>query len=363
MLKVAQILLLIFLACYQCDTRAQSAGSSCKADSIQLFSLDKEEYHFSFTNMSQGLCFNNIIYETKPRIFAIIFNDTKDTIVNLFRERDAHIHWMRDGGRFDTIYPGQAMKLKGLATGGKFIGSMNSSYINLKFKIKDSIYTNIISVCGSIYPSDFKNSTLLTSVKNSIVDSIKPKINNTIQIDSNVSPYKLHYYDISGARIAIDTNRNLNYFCKLSEADRKFILSNGNQSKEFIDSIGKALKKYGASVKFAISDGYIVTCSREMSTKINQLLNNSLLLMISEDSYLQDKFYIHFNQDVSNERISEIMSELKISKFYLEEKNIYLIELQNSPSDNNNSLTNKLIQMKEVKKITQYFIYQDRIDD
>jgi hypothetical protein len=205
MKKVVQILLLSFLVNYQYDTWAQSVDCSCKADSIQLFSLDKEEYNFSFTNVSQGLCFTNVIYETSPKIIVKIINKTQDTIINLYRERDAHILWLRKNGRFDTIYPGQAMILKGLAPGGKFIGSMNTSPIYLKYQIKDSIYNNTIYVCGNIYPTghnpnfsidgSFKDSPKQSSQQLTIEKDTVPKNGFHEILYANNSKYLTEYWN------------------------------------------------------------------------------------------------------------------------------------------------------------------------
>ncbi len=152
---VAQLFVVIFLAYHSSHVKAQSEVCSCQADSVQLFSFDQKDYHFSFTQLSQGLCFDDIMYETLPEFQVRIFNNTLDTIVNDYRERDAHIYWLRAGGRFDTLYPGQAMTLRGLSPGGQFIGSMNGSTIYLKFRINDRVFTNKIRICGSMYPMDF----------------------------------------------------------------------------------------------------------------------------------------------------------------------------------------------------------------
>lgn len=201
MKKVARLLLLSFLAIYQFDTFAQSVDCSCKADSIQLFTLDKEEYNFSFTNMSQGLCFNNVIYESSPKIVVKIFNETQDTLINHYRERDAHIHWLRKNGRFDTIYPGQAMILQGITPGGKFIGSMNTSPIYLRYQIKDSVYNNKIYVCGNIYPTEknpevsFKDSIKQSSQKLTIEKDTAPKNGFYEILYPTNSKYLTEYWD------------------------------------------------------------------------------------------------------------------------------------------------------------------------
>ena len=135
-------------------SQAQTSECSCATDSMQSFTLEKQEYRFSFTQLLQSFCFDHIVYTTFPRITVHIVNDTQDTLINLYRERDAHIMWMRSGELMDTIYPGQAMTLRGLAPGGKMIGTVNTSPIYLKYQIGDKIYNNKIALCGSMFPSD-----------------------------------------------------------------------------------------------------------------------------------------------------------------------------------------------------------------
>lgn len=211
MKKVAQILLLILLANQGYSIWAQSVECSCKTDSIQMFTLNKKDYDFSFTNISQGLCFDNIMYENPPKFNVRIFNDTQDTIVNFYRERDAHIYWLRDGGKFDSIYPGQAMTLKGLAPGGKFIGSVNSSTIYLKFQLKDSIYNNKIRVCGTIYPADskFKIKEIDPIDTGAFVlnENLKFKLNN-LELKPIYDGLRLNYRINSGDQFTLKPNKN-----------------------------------------------------------------------------------------------------------------------------------------------------------
>lgn len=130
-----------------------------EVDTIQLFSADKLTYEFNLFGPSQGLFFDQYTYSQLPSIKLKIINNSQDTIIKEYREKDAHLMWIRVGGscgRCDTLAPNDYFVLKSgwAAWGYRPIGPFTTP-INIKTKRKDSYATCVIRTWGEIYPEGY----------------------------------------------------------------------------------------------------------------------------------------------------------------------------------------------------------------
>jgi hypothetical protein len=129
-------------------------------DSLQLFNPEQNVYEFDLVPGTQGLFFDQYLYEEYPMnwITMKIYNRTNETILKHYRERDKHLMWLRMGGNCaghcDTLRAGEYFILKGAwgNWGNKPMGPF-STPINISFEQGDSTYNCIIQTWGEVYPS------------------------------------------------------------------------------------------------------------------------------------------------------------------------------------------------------------------
>ncbi len=129
-----------------------------EVDSLQYFHPDQEVYEFDLVPGTQGLYFDQYVYEKYPiGITLKVYNRTNELIVQHYRERDKHLMWIRMGGsccnRCDTIYPGEYFILRaGWASFGYEPTGPFSTPIEIPFEQGDSSYLCNIHTWGEVYP-------------------------------------------------------------------------------------------------------------------------------------------------------------------------------------------------------------------
>ncbi|MFM1998504.1 MAG: hypothetical protein RL204_451 [Bacteroidota bacterium] len=150
---------IVFLLSIAFSGYGQYERDHYKVDSLQIFSGDKLTYEFNLQGPSQGLFFNQYVYSQLPGIELKIYNNTGDTITTSYREKDAHLMWIRVGGscgRCDTMAPNDYFILKsGWASWGYHpVGGFRTS-IEIQTQIGDSISNCVIRTWGELYPEGY----------------------------------------------------------------------------------------------------------------------------------------------------------------------------------------------------------------
>jgi hypothetical protein len=129
---------------------AQHKGKDLyRLDSIQEYSPEIKRYVFNIDGPSQGLYFGTFNVDSLPRIEIEIINNTKDTLMFPYRERDCSVLWMRKE-RYDTIAPGQSMIL--WSAWLRKIGTCNCP-IQIKSNVNGESVSYVIQTWGRILPS------------------------------------------------------------------------------------------------------------------------------------------------------------------------------------------------------------------
>lgn len=137
---------------------SQNGIDRFEVDSLQLYSNDVVTYDFYLDKPLQGLYFDSIFYLDRPNIIVRIINNTTDTVINRYKERDSRILWLRQNGRYnEPLAPGEQLILRGHWSDIQPKGPLNSP-INLSYVLGDSLHHNRINVWGSVFPQKESNS-------------------------------------------------------------------------------------------------------------------------------------------------------------------------------------------------------------
>lgn len=337
---------------------AQNGIDRFEVDSLQLYSKDIVTYDFYLDKPFQGLYFDNIVYLDRPNIIVRIINNTTDTIVNRYKERDSRIYWLRQNGSFESLAPGEKMVLRGAWVDAQPMGSFNSP-IRLSYLIEDSLHQNRINVWGSVYPhkdsiSQGVNMNLFSD--NLHVDEDKDVIEIEDNSKNETNSNDLYYFNSIGKRIKIGAQYKGIYYMKRTTFDTQQMFQYSNSSKEYLDSLSTLLKPLNAKIKYGL-DGFIIECELNKLMLLKKKLGDRpLYQLVEERRYLEDIFIITFNANVSEEKVKEIFKAMKIDKYRFENSQRVFIYLSNSPIDNNNKITDQLATLKEIKRIQQQTI-------
>lgn len=129
-----------------------------KVDSLQIFSGDKLTYEFNLHGSSQGLFFDRYVYSQLPYIQLKIYNNTEDTITTRYREKDAHLMWIRAGakGSCETMAPNDYFILRSgwAGWGNRPVGPFRN-LIQIQTQNGDSVANSTIYTWGEIYPEKY----------------------------------------------------------------------------------------------------------------------------------------------------------------------------------------------------------------
>lgn len=126
-------------------------------DSLQQFSPDKLTYEFNIDGPTQGLYFDKYLYKKLPNISLKIYNNTNDTLIKVYRERDAHLMWIRTSencGRCDTLLPNDYFVVRSGWASWQNPRGIFSTTLNISYRTITSNKTKecIIRTWGEIYP-------------------------------------------------------------------------------------------------------------------------------------------------------------------------------------------------------------------
>lgn len=75
---------------------------------VHEYSPEIKRYIFNLNKPSQGLYLGTLKVDSLPRIEIEIINNTGDTLIHPYRERDCSVLWMRKE-RYDKVAPGESM--------------------------------------------------------------------------------------------------------------------------------------------------------------------------------------------------------------------------------------------------------------
>lgn len=100
---------LLFSFLFAAHSQAQIKGKDFyKLQSVQEYSPEIKRYIFNLKGPSQGLFLGTLNVDSLPRIEIEIINNTGDTLIHPYRERDCSVLWMRKE-RYDKVAPGESM--------------------------------------------------------------------------------------------------------------------------------------------------------------------------------------------------------------------------------------------------------------
>lgn len=324
-----------------------------KVDSLQIFSGDKLTYEFNLHGPTQGLFFDRYVYSQLPYIQLKINNNTEDTITKRYREKDAHLMWIRVGGncgRCDTMAPNDYFILQSGWAGWGYrpVGSFHTS-IQIQTQIGDSIANSTIHTWGQIYPEGY-------SFDKVDVEQKVPENIDTIRIK------EISVYDLS-----MDTLKALHYWNTYRKEEihsiqvkyfTPYLAFDRHKRKEnkikYIDSLNNLIAPYKATIKSAEAGGMFIYCVPKNASQVSEILGKrELHIMTPDQRILLDRYRIEFKNEMTKEEIINIFEPFNIVPALIEGTHIAYIELTNSPEDNNNQITNQLAKIKEIKSIRQ----------
>lgn len=348
---------IVFLFSIALSGHGQYERDHYKVDSLQIFSGDKLTYEFNLQGPSQGLFFNRYVYSQLPGIELKIYNNTRDTISASYREKDAHLMWIRVGGsrgKCDTMAPNDYFILKsGWASWGYHpVGGFRTS-IEIQTQIGDSISNCVIRTWGELYPEDytFNKDKLEQNVPDNI-DTIRSKEIHVYDIAKDTIS-GLHYWSHAGKE-KINPSKVKYYTPRLVSDGYNWI---GERGRKYLDSLNTLVAPFGASIKWAEADGMIITCNSKDSQIISRILGKrNLYIMLSRQEWLEDRYRIEFKNDLSKEEITTVLNRLNLEPNLIDGSKVAFVTLSNSPKDNNNSITDQLAKMKEIQSIRQMTI-------
>jgi hypothetical protein len=100
---------LLFSLLFAAHSQAQIKGKDFyKLQFVQEYSPEIKRYVFNLNKPSQGLYLGTLKVDSLPRIEIEIINNTGDTLIHPYRERDCSVLWMRKE-RYDKVAPGESM--------------------------------------------------------------------------------------------------------------------------------------------------------------------------------------------------------------------------------------------------------------
>lgn len=158
-LELMKIKLFVLFVVAAFNAIGQYGTGRYDVDSLQLFNPEQKVYEFDLVPGTQGLFFDQYVYEEYPMnwITMKLYNRTNEIIVQHYRERDKHLMWLRMGGscsgRCDTLRPGEYFILKGgWGNWGSKPQGPFSTPINIPYEQGDSTYNCLIQTWGEVYP-------------------------------------------------------------------------------------------------------------------------------------------------------------------------------------------------------------------
>jgi hypothetical protein len=349
-----------------------------KVDSLQIFLEDKLTYEFNLHGPSQGLFFDRYVYSQLPYIQLKINNNSKDTITKRFREKDAHLMWIRVGGscgRCDTMAPNDYFILQSGWAGWGYrpVGSFHTS-IQIQTQIGDSVANSTIHTWGEVYPEGYSFDKVNAEQK-------VPEDIDTIRLE------EISLYDKSDS-IKISGSFEGVYFYNWSE---KQIINPDNMGLYTyhvfkrdleatgldLDSIMSLLKSKNLYIGFSKPSSSIITweenyyytfkCTPNDVLEIKKMLKNInihlTIMMGSSPTYLDDNYLVFFteNSDLDEHDVIDIIKGKGVSNYEIIPKTkvnfpkeySYLIKIRlGNEQQSNLKLIEDLIAIPEVSWVT-----------
>lgn len=346
---------ILFFISFSFFSYGQYGKDRYDVDSLQLFTEGQFTYEFNINSPIQGLYFDSVVYENLPMITIKIVNNTDDTIIKRYKEKDRHLMWIRSGGscgRCDTMLPNAYFELRSAWLSYQY-GSI-SSVIDIQYQ-QNGIWKNCrINTWGSLFPEGY------TFEKN---DTNNPKLIKASKHDISKDTLKASEYDISkdtvsglhywtrAGRKKINSNEVNYYTPRLSSDGYKWV---GDKGKKYLDSLNSMVAPYGASIKWAKANGMIISCKPINASRISKIIGNrELHIMLGTWDWLVDHYRVEFKNELTEEEIMKLFEPLDIKPNIKGSKKVIYIQLDNSPIDNNNSLTDQLANIEAIQSITQ----------
>lgn len=344
-----------FVFIFQCAC-AQTGMERYKTDTLHVFSAGQLTYEFHFAGPSEGLYFDRFIYSGHPpRITLKIINNTADTIINRYKERDSRLSWIREGGRSDTLRPGECMTLWSGWNGHPQPAGMINSPVNLNYSIRGDQKSQIINIWGELYPDDYAPAE---NKKETLPDT------------SETTPQRIYYIDRKKGRAIdpIDTSGVYRFHVFIEDLERQ----NPGKTKEALNvrcrglaAITTAPEGLGIHEKDRF---YILLTKPENVAQVRRLLNNvDLHMMTNSHTYLDDTYHLFFSPGLNwtKQQVADFLKEKGIAKYeaiksFEEWKALYphhysyavKIKLDNADQKYNLDLINDLRELPEMEWIT-----------
>lgn len=240
----------------------------------------------------------------------------------------------------------------------KYFLNNTEHYAKKRLDSANHIYFEVPSELGDSIFFIFNSSEHGLVAKKSFIRS---KTNDlTISFSLGVNLNTPHYYDLSGNRVAVNKRWEGYYYIPRDD------FSNYDFSQKRIDSLNALIKKYNAVLKYGLDGGFLLQCKPESAHEIKKELGDPIFhQLIDQRKWVTDYYTVFLSQELSKEKIEEVLMNYGITDFFVNYKesgnnewtnSIYkvTIKLNNTPWNNsNNQLINELLEQKEILKIVQ----------